>query len=176
MILAMAFHLSRGEAQALPINMVLGAWPPSSPGAGRRKRRLGLLESDSDHDFTTSCFEPSHPDTSKLPLSEHDAHLVHDAVVANLDVAAGVIDAIYLEPGDAAIHAVRVLDGDPVLGAAGLERHLVSWPRFRNARVDVERAAAALRPRMASTPTRYIQPAEPVYQVHPPRPVCGGCE
>src|SRR5207253_1503517 len=30
------------------------------------------------------------------------------------------------------------------------------------------------RPRMLSTPARYIHPAEPVYQLHPPRPACGG--
>ncbi len=27
---------------------------------------------------------------------------------------------------------------------------------------------------MLSSPARYIQPAEPVYQVHPPRPACSG--
>src|SRR5438552_18701306 len=31
-----------------------------------------------------------------------------------------------------------------------------------------------LRPRMLSRPARYIQPAEPVYHVPPPRPTCGG--
>ena len=30
-------------------------------------------------------------------------------------------------------------------------------------------------PRMLSSPARYIQPAEPVYQVHPARPACSGC-
>ena len=30
------------------------------------------------------------------------------------------------------------------------------------------------RPRMLSSPARYIQPAEPVYQVHPARPACSG--
>src|SRR5712692_5320837 len=29
------------------------------------------------------------------------------------------------------------------------------------------------RPRMLSMPARYIQPADPVYQLHPPRPACG---
>src|SRR5688500_15048303 len=31
-----------------------------------------------------------------------------------------------------------------------------------------------LNPRIDSSPARYIQPAEPVYHVQPPRPVCGG--
>ena len=31
-----------------------------------------------------------------------------------------------------------------------------------------------VRPRSDSTISRYIQPAEPVYQVQPPRPTCGG--
>ena len=31
-------------------------------------------------------------------------------------------------------------------------------------------------PRSRSSATRYIHPAEPVYQVHPPRPTCGGIE
>ena len=45
MILAMAFHLSRGEAQALPINMVLGglaafvAWGRTKKGALRFSRQ-----------------------------------------------------------------------------------------------------------------------------------------
>src|SRR2546428_9721230 len=30
-------------------------------------------------------------------------------------------------------------------------------------------------PRMLSSPARYIQPAEPVYQVQPPRPALSGC-
>ena len=29
-------------------------------------------------------------------------------------------------------------------------------------------------PRIHSVPAWYIQPAEPVYHVHPPRPTCGG--
>ena len=29
-------------------------------------------------------------------------------------------------------------------------------------------------PRISSSPTRYIHPADPVYHVQPPRPVCGG--
>jgi hypothetical protein len=33
-----------------------------------------------------------------------------------------------------------------------------------------------LSPRMDSRPRRYIQAAEPVYQVQPPRPMCAGCE
>ncbi len=28
---------------------------------------------------------------------------------------------------------------------------------------------------MDSSPTRYIHAAEPVYQVQPPRPMCGAC-
>ena len=31
-------------------------------------------------------------------------------------------------------------------------------------------------PKMPSTAVRYIHPAEPVYQVQPPRPTCAGAE
>ena len=35
---------------------------------------------------------------------------------------------------------------------------------------------SSARPRIASMPTRYVQPADPVYQVQPPRPGYIGCE
>ncbi len=50
----------------------------------------------------------------------------------------GLLDAIDLEPHDASIHALRILDHDAVLGATGLEDHLVARPRLRDARVDVQ--------------------------------------
>jgi putative oxidoreductase len=41
MILAMAFHLSRGEAQALPINMVLGGLAAFVAWGRTKKARIG---------------------------------------------------------------------------------------------------------------------------------------
>ncbi len=35
-------------------------------------------------------------------------------------------------------------------------------------------STSSCKPRSDSVISRYIQPAEPVYQVQPPRPVCGG--
>ena len=36
-----------------------------------------------------------------------------------------------------------------------------------------KRSTSSLSPSSDSVISRYIHPAEPVYQVHPPRPVCG---
>ena len=47
-------------------------------------------------------------------------------------------------------------------------------PRRRDARVDAQPPASCARPRIASTPSRHVHAAAPVYQVQPPRPTQGG--
>src|SRR5438876_150738 len=42
--------------------------------------------------------------------------------------------------------------------------------------VRTKLAPCTRKPRIPSRPARYIQPAEPVYHVQPPRPTCGGTE
>ena len=39
---------------------------------------------------------------------------------------------------------------------------------------SMEARARRRNPRIHSSPARYIQPADPVYHVQPPRPTCGG--
>jgi len=49
------------------------------------------------------------------------------------------------------------------------EHQLEAAPRARDTWVDHELRAAEPKPRIDSSPARYIHPADPVYHVHPPR-------
>ncbi len=51
--------------------------------------------------------------------------------------------------------------------------HREALPIRREERCETQSIHRKLSPRRDSTISRYIQPAEPVYHVHPPRPVCG---
>ena len=71
--------------------------------------------------------------------------------------------------------SLRVLDQDlvarPPVREPQVKRGQASGTHGRTRSVS---PASMPTPRMDSSATRYIQPAEPVYHVHPPRPTCGG--
>ena len=102
------------------------------------------------------------------------------AVVRERDPRAisGERHAIELGGGDAA--AARPAGSRPrshTAGAVVSEHDLEARPCPGYARIEDAAPLPAMRsPRMLSTPARYIHPAEPVYQVHPPRPTWGGGE
>jgi hypothetical protein len=50
---------------------------------------------------------------------------VHRAVLDDRDVASGRLDSIDVEPHDASIHALRILDDDPVLEASFSSRRAI---------------------------------------------------
>ena len=78
-----------------------------------------------------------------------------------------------VEPGEATPQLTpRVLDHDLV--SRGAPSVIAKRPRLGNAGIEAQPSPCMRSPRMLSTPARCIQPAEPVYQVQPPRPTCGG--
>ena len=66
------------------------------------------------------------------------------------------------------------------LGYAAADRMGVGAGQSHVARISIDGFITSVCPfsvdipKMDSTATRNIQPAEPVYQVQPPRPTCGG--
>ena len=118
----------------------------------------------------------SGPGRRRDALSQDDLQLVSRAVVGQRD--RGGIDGCAVQPGA----------GDaPRSGARG-SRPSICSASSRSARRSSTRATPRgctgrsanvaprrRRPRMLSSPARYIQPADPVYQVQPPRPAWAGC-
>jgi len=109
-------------------------------------------------------------------LPEDDPYVVRGGVVDEWDPCSPIGEPVSIEFDRChpSADTVRVLDDDLVPGRVVAEVDLVPGqargmqgsstsdvPRNRNPRID-------------STPAWYIQPAEPVYQVQPPRPTCGG--
>ena len=81
--------------------------------------------------------------------------------------------------GDHAVtDAVRIFDRDREPRLAGQ----AGWCASRSGQAFGKHGASTselperVRPTIPSIPARYIQPAEPVYQVQPPRPAWGGVE
>jgi hypothetical protein len=64
-------------------------------------------------------------------------------------------------------------DMDMVEGVAEAVVQLERWPGLRQLRIQPQLLRFELHAEQVSTSRRYIQPAAPVYQVQPPRPVCG---
>ena len=87
-----------------------------------------------------------------------------------------MVSAVERRLAHAAADSLRILNGDPIARCAVLIGDLKSRPGARDARIDAQRAPRTLIPRMPSAAVRYIQPAEPVYHVQPPRPTCAGAE
>ena len=78
--------------------------------------------------------------------------------------------AIYLHTN----HSAWVINCDVIARGVISESDLESSPSARHAWVDHQRRAPHLKSEDRFSPARYIHPAAPVYQVHPPRPTCGG--
>ena len=89
---------------------------------------------------------------------ENDVAVLRNSIHCHADLARSVPR---LQHGD-------VVDRLPI-PVVQLER----LPIGREARREMELVDLEPQPSSDSTISRYIQPAEPVYQVHPPRPVCG---
>src|SRR5262249_16065719 len=119
---------------------------------------------------------------------QNDPHLVL-ALLGQLDLRGSILHrqrlSVDLRFCNSPHGAVRVLDGDRVDGGVVAEGDLVAGPGARVVRAEPGQArgmvgavvrvvACRWMPRIDSMPARYIQPAEPVYQVQPPRPTWVG--
>ena len=109
-----------------------------------------------------------------IPVAHHDAHTMHTAVVDKGNRFGIDSQAIQLGAGNALTPALRVGDNDLVLRAEEAPDDLVLGQDDGMQGVMLNTLPRRRSPRMLSRPARYIQPAEPVYQLHPPRPACGG--
>src|SRR5688572_28446206 len=78
--------------------------------------------------------------------------------------------------------AAWLLAGGALVSCRKAISYIVAPKRYRMAQpghaagrqgVKRSRSASRARPSSDSTMRRYIQPADPVYQLHPPRPACG---
>jgi hypothetical protein len=86
------------------------------------------------------------------------------------------LDSVYLGEGHATTDSARVLDGNRVSRGSIFHCSLELAPSLWNAGIDRQERSAESQTEQLSTPARCSQPAEPVYQVQPPRPICGAVE
>ena len=97
---------------------------------------------------------------------------MHGAVIDNAQSqrALNDFDPVQLGEANAPADPGGVVDRDFISRGLTANRHRERRPTFGNARVDSQEAPRMRSPSMLSTPARYSHPAEPVYQVQPPRP------
>jgi hypothetical protein len=114
-----------------------------------------------------------------MPSSENDPYFVCRAVVSEWNlgpahtrcpVAFGQCLPIDFGGYDPTRDAPGILDANFVASGMVAEAHLVAPPRPWNAGVDEKRRATQTKTEDPLDRSPYIQPADPVYQVQPPRP------
>jgi len=111
------------------------------------------------------------------PLTQGHPHGVRAAVVGQDDGGlARQLLAIQFDSSDAAAHAIGVVDLDLIARGGMPENDVEVRPVRRYARRQQQFARRTRNPRIHSRPARYIQLADPVYHVQPPRPTWGATE
>ena len=109
----------------------------------------------------------SHVDTVPAPVIQerHEERTFRD------------LNSVYFREPDAPTDPIRVLDENRVSRGSIFHRSLVLVPTAFGMQGSTDKIAPrSRRPSRLSTPARCSQPAEPVYQVQPPRPTCGAVE
>ena len=98
------------------------------------------------------------------------------AVVDELDHGAGLLFAIDDHANRLGDSLSGPLHGDVVEGVAMAVVKLERLPGARQPRTHPQLVRFEPKTEQRLTISRYIQPADPVYQLQPPRPVCGATE
>jgi hypothetical protein len=117
-------------------------------------------------------------DAREASSTEDDTNPMRGAVVSEryACVASCQRGSVEFYRCDPPTDTVRVLADDVVGGAVISEVDLVAGQARGMHGSSMRCVPRSRKPRIHSTPAWYIQAADPLYQVHPPRPTCGGSE
>src|SRR6185437_3507325 len=125
--------------------------------------------------FAPSRAQPgsrSLPEPPKHKLAHVDLRSMFLVIVVEGDGALRLLDAIARDALDRPTTAAEMPDVDPIDRLAVPVLHIEPRPARWQEGVTRRRSTSSRSPRSDSVIRRYIQPADPVYQVQPPRPAC----